>query len=85
MYVVVVLYLIYTADVAYMPQSAVYIIYIGHVRLCWRGSDWIPKMDPIDITFNIIYIYIKILHILLAIQGIINADVAYAKSALLLH
>ena len=42
-------------------------------------------MDPIDIFFNIIYIYVKILNKVLVIKGIINAEVAYAKSALLLH
>ena len=77
------IYIIQTADVAYMPQSAVYKIHIGHVSLRWRGSYWIPKRDPIDITFNIDGIYVKISQKILLKLRIINADVAYAKSALI--
>ena len=80
-----IVYIIQTADVAYMPQSAVYKIQVGHVSLRWRGSYWIPKRDPIDITFNMDGIYVKISQKILLKLRIINADVAYVKSALVQH
>ena len=40
-------------------------------------------VDPIDIIFNIVYIYDKIICKMLLIVHIMNADVAYVKSALI--
>ena len=40
-------------------------------------------VDPIDIIFNILSIYDKIIYKMLLIVHITNADVAYTKSALI--
>ena len=67
MYILVFVTTIYYADVAFTPLAIIYYIHIGHVSLCWRGSDWMPKGHPIDVIINILKIYVKILHISLVI------------------